>query len=77
MDESTATGLSSRPGGIGECRWADLRDLRVRGSEPIPTLDEVLEAWPDARVNIDPKHDAVVEPLAGETLLMVGADAVS
>jgi len=56
--------LTGAAGPIGERRWADLRDLRVRGSEPIPTLDEVLETWPDARVNIDPKHDAVVEPLA-------------
>jgi glycerophosphoryl diester phosphodiesterase len=27
-------------------------------------LTEILEPWPDARVNIDPKSDACVEPLA-------------
>lgn len=31
----------------------------------VPRLAELLEAWPDVRVNIDAKSDAVVEPLAG------------
>ena len=30
----------------------------------IPRLAEILERWPDVRVNIDPKSDACVEPLA-------------
>jgi len=30
----------------------------------VPRLEEVLARWPDARVNIDPKSDACVEPLA-------------
>jgi glycerophosphoryl diester phosphodiesterase len=30
----------------------------------VPRLAEILERWPDARVNIDPKSDACVEPLA-------------
>lgn len=29
----------------------------------VPRLDALLEAWPDVRVNIDPKSDLVVEPL--------------
>ena len=33
-------------------------------SEPIPLLEDLLGTWPDVRVNIDPKHDAAVEPLA-------------
>ena len=37
----------------------------IAGREPIPTLDALLEEFPDARVNIDPKGDPVVEPLAG------------
>ena len=31
---------------------------RVDGREPIPLLEDLLGAWPDLRVNIDPKHDA-------------------
>lgn len=29
----------------------------------VPRLEDILESWPDVRVNIDPKTDAVVEPL--------------
>jgi len=35
----------------------------VRGRHDIPLLEDVLTAWPDVRVNIDPKHDAAVDPL--------------
>ena len=31
---------------------------RINGTEPIPFLDEVLDAWPDRRFNIDCKSDA-------------------
>jgi glycerophosphoryl diester phosphodiesterase len=34
------------------------RDIRV------PTLAELLESWPDVRVNVDAKSDGVVVPLA-------------
>jgi len=37
--------------------------FRGRGVQ-VPLLEELLERWPDARVNIDPKTDASVEPLA-------------
>jgi glycerophosphoryl diester phosphodiesterase len=30
----------------------------------VPRLDEVLSTWPEVKVNIDPKADGVVEPLA-------------
>ena len=42
-----------------------MAEARIAGREPIPTLDALLEEFPDARVNIDPKGDPVVEPLAG------------
>jgi len=32
--------------------------------EPIPLLEDLLGAWPEVRVNIDPKEDSAVEPLA-------------
>ncbi|MGH9267633.1 MAG: glycerophosphodiester phosphodiesterase family protein, partial [Acidimicrobiales bacterium] len=31
--------------------------------EPIATMEELLDAFPDARLNIDPKMDRAVEPL--------------
>jgi glycerophosphoryl diester phosphodiesterase len=56
--------VTDRKGRIADLPWAEVREARVDGEEPIPLLEDVLGAWPDIRVNIDPKHDAAVEPLA-------------
>jgi glycerophosphoryl diester phosphodiesterase len=56
--------VTDRTGTIGELTWSAVQEARVDGLEPIPLLAELLAAWPDLRVNIDPKHDAAVEPLA-------------
>src|SRR5919106_3216376 len=55
--------LTDRSGVIGDMPWADVRAARVRGRDEIPLLEDVLSSWPDVRVNIDPKHDAAVDPL--------------
>lgn len=44
--------------------WRELRQVRVAGSEPIPRLDDVLDTWPDLRITVEMKDDAVVAPLA-------------
>lgn len=51
-----ATGL------IAELPWATVRRARVGGEEPVPTLAEVLDTWPDVRVNIDVKSAAAIAP---------------
>ena len=56
--------VTDRRGRISELPWSEVRQARVDGREPIPLLEDLLGAWPDVRVNIDPKHDAVVDPLA-------------
>jgi glycerophosphoryl diester phosphodiesterase len=43
--------------------FAEVSRARVSGIEPIPRLEELLLAWPEARINIDPKRDNAVEPL--------------
>ena len=55
--------VTDRTGRIEELPWAEVRRARVDGREPIAQLAEVLDAFPDARINIDAKHDAAVEPL--------------
>lgn len=55
--------LTDRSGGVSELSWSEVREARVEGEEPVPRLEEVLDAWPDLRVNIDPKHPKAVEPL--------------
>jgi glycerophosphoryl diester phosphodiesterase len=54
--------LTDRTGRIGELDSADVRRARVRGREPIPTMAELFEEFPDARFNIDVKEDSAVDP---------------
>jgi glycerophosphoryl diester phosphodiesterase len=45
--------------------WAEVRHARVGPEgQPITTMEALLDAFPDARFNIDPKMDAAVAPLA-------------
>ena len=55
--------LTGRPEAVADLSWDDLKHVRVAG-EPIPRLDELLAAWPDLRVNLEPKSDLAVEPMA-------------
>ncbi len=59
-DLAERTGVGGR---VADRTWAELGDLRVDGTEPIPRLDELLDTFANARFNIDPKTDDVVEPL--------------
>lgn len=56
--------VTDRTGVIAELPYAQVRDARVDGREPIPLLEDLIAAFPDVRVNIDPKHDAAVDALA-------------
>jgi len=48
---------------LRDLTWAELSRLRVGGREPVPRFDEVLKAFPDVRLLVDPKCDAAVDPL--------------
>jgi glycerophosphoryl diester phosphodiesterase len=52
-----------RPGRIDELPWSDVSTVRVHGREPVPRLEDLLEEFPDARVNIDCKADSAVSAL--------------
>ena len=52
-----------RDGLISALPWSEVATALVDGKEPIPLLTDLLEAFPDAMVNIDCKTDAAVEPL--------------
>jgi glycerophosphoryl diester phosphodiesterase len=64
--------VTDRTGVIAELPWAEVRRARVDGREPIPRVEELLTAWPEVRINIDPKHDAAAEPLA-EAIVRTGS----
>jgi len=55
-----------RPGRISELPYAEVAAARVDGTETIPTLRDLLDAFPEIRLNIDCKSDAAVAPLADE-----------
>lgn len=50
-------------GRVGELPWNVVRRARIGGREPIPTLEELLGEFPDARVNVDVKHRSAIAPL--------------
>jgi glycerophosphoryl diester phosphodiesterase len=52
-----------RPGIITQLPWSDVSTARVDGREPIPLMEDLLEAFPDARFNIDCKSNAAVGAL--------------
>lgn len=64
--------VTDRDGVIAELTWAEVRAARVAGTDEILRLDELFEAFPDTYINLDPKHEAAVAPLA-TTILRTGA----
>lgn len=60
--DATLERLTGRPGRIADLRLTDLATVRIGGAATIPTLAEVLDAWPQIRFNIDVKADTGVTP---------------
>ncbi|MAG51344.1 MAG: glycerophosphodiester phosphodiesterase [Acidimicrobiaceae bacterium] len=63
-------------GRLADLSWDEVSTARIAGTEPIPTLTELLEAFPDARINIDAKADAVVPALSRILLEFEALDRV-
>jgi glycerophosphoryl diester phosphodiesterase len=55
--------VTDRTGRIADLPFTEVARARVAGREPIPRLEELLAAWPELRVNVDPKDDTTVRPL--------------
>ncbi len=56
--------VTDSPGLIAEMSFRDVRSARVGGREIVPTVDELLEAFPETRFNIDLKAPGAVPLLA-------------
>lgn len=56
--------VTQTTGVIAELPFTEIRAARIAGKDQIPTLDEVLDAFPGTRINIDIKAPGAVEPLA-------------
>lgn len=62
--DATLDRVTDRTGAIADLTFDEVRRARVGGTGRISELVELLDAFPDARFNIDPKADAAVDPLA-------------
>ena len=60
------------PGSIEALDWCDIEQQRTLNGHRIARLIDVLAAWPELKVNIDPKTDAAVDVLA-DTLVSTNA----
>lgn len=47
---------------VSESTTAQVRSIRLRGGEPLATLEELLDQFPDCTFSIDIKSDAALEP---------------
>ena len=56
--------VTDRTGNIADSTYAEVQQALIHGSEPVPTLARLFDAFPDARFNIDIKSDGAVEALA-------------
>ncbi|MPV38962.1 glycerophosphodiester phosphodiesterase [Georgenia subflava] len=70
--DPTVDRVTDGTGAVGEMDWDRLATLRDASGERLLRLDELLSDYPDLRVNIDAKDDAVVGPLV-DTLRAAGA----
>ena len=55
--------VTDHSGKISDFTLNEISQIQIGGSEKIPTLLELLESFPEAKINIDPKSDNVVFPL--------------
>ncbi|MEU5181636.1 glycerophosphodiester phosphodiesterase [Streptomyces longwoodensis] len=61
--DATLDRVTDGAGRIAALLWSDVRHARVAGQEPVPLFEELLEAFPEARWNVDLKAEPALHPL--------------
>ncbi len=61
--DSTLDRVTDTGGRIAELRWPEVREARVAGKQPVPLFEDLLEAFPEARWNVDVKAEPALLPL--------------
>ncbi len=56
--------VTDATGNIADLTYAEVQRALIKGSDPVPTLAELFDAFPDARFNIDLKAPGAVGALA-------------
>jgi glycerophosphoryl diester phosphodiesterase len=72
IHDPTLARTHGRPERVDALAWRELAGIVTPGGERLVRIDDALAAFPGVRFNIDPKADAVVEPLA-EAIRRAGA----
>ena len=72
LHDPTLDRATDRTGAVAELPWREVRAARIAGREPVPTIEEVLAGWPEARVVVELKVDEAVEPVV-EVVRRLGA----
>jgi glycerophosphoryl diester phosphodiesterase len=62
--DKTLDRVTDARGQISRLPYAQVRRARIGGTEPIPTLAQLLDAWPHVRINVDVKEAGAIAPLA-------------
>jgi glycerophosphoryl diester phosphodiesterase len=61
--DRTLERVTDRAGRISRLPHREVSAARIGGTDPIPLLEDLLGAWPEARFNIDVKDQPAVRPL--------------
>ncbi|MBN0047678.1 glycerophosphodiester phosphodiesterase [Streptomyces actuosus] len=60
--DATLDRVTDGAGRIADLPWADVRQARVAGREPVPLFEELLETFPEVRWNVDLKAESTLRP---------------
>jgi glycerophosphoryl diester phosphodiesterase len=61
--DSSLDRVTDRSGLIADLPWSEVSQARIGGREPIPRLIDVLEEWPEVRLNLDVKRANAIGPV--------------
>ncbi|WP_393055387.1 glycerophosphodiester phosphodiesterase [Streptomyces sp. LN549] len=61
--DATLDRVTDSRGRIAELSWSEIERARVAGREPLPLFEELLEAFPETRWNVDIKSEPALVPL--------------
>jgi glycerophosphoryl diester phosphodiesterase len=60
--DATLDRVTDGAGRIADLPWAEVRQARVAGEEPVPLFEELLELFPEVRWNVDVKAEPALLP---------------
>ncbi len=63
LHDPTLDRVASRPGELAKMTWAEVRESKLQDGRETPVLEELLDAWPDVRWNIDVKTPEAIAPV--------------